>query len=316
LGSSPDVRIIDRAVTPQRPLKDRSTFVILYGFGGSLGLVVLGVLLLDKLDRRVRFPEEVTHGLRLPILAAIPNLKNANGKGRRTAENTSHVIEAFRGLRMTLLQERGHQGCLVTAITSPGSGDGKSFISVNLAFALADQGYRTLLIDGDIRRGGLHHFLGGVRKPGLTDYLAGTVSREKVIQPTAYPLLDLLASGRRLHTGPELLGSPGLRDLVRELRSQYAVILIDTPPLGAGVDPFVLGIAAGNMVLVLRTGLSDMQFTEAKLNVLDRLPVRMLGAILNGVPSGGAYRYYGYIAGYESTDEELVSDGSRLPALS
>jgi len=314
LGSSPDLRVIDRAIPPHKPLKDERNQMILLGFGASLGLVAVGVLLLDKLDRRVRFPEEVTSGLRLPILAAIPRLKGG-ANGNRDAENTSHVIEAFRGLRLTLLQERGTQGCLVTAISSPGSGDGKSFIAVNLAFALADQGYRTLLIDGDIRRGGLHHFLGCSRKPGLTDLLAGTATRDRVIQQTSYPLLDLLACGRRLQGGPELLGSAGLGQYIREFKSQYAVIIIDTPPLGAGIDPFVLGMAAGNLALVLRTGLSDMEFTEAKLSVLDRLPVRILGAILNGVPAGGAYRYYGYIAGYESADEEVTPATPALPVL-
>ena len=313
LGSSPDVRVIDRALPSHKPLKDQRNQMILLGFGGSLALVALGVLLLDKLDRRVRFPEEVTAGLRLPILAAIPRLKT---NGTSNSENASQVIEAFRGLRLTMLQERGNQGCLVAAVTSPGSGDGKSFISVNLAFSLADQGYRTLLIDGDIRRGGLHHFLGCTRKPGLTDLLAGTATRESVVQSTSYPLLDLIACGRRLQGGPELLGSAALAQYIREFRSQYAVILIDTPPLGAGIDPFVLGMAAGNLALVLRTGLSDKEFTEAKLNVLDRLPVRILGAILNGVPPGGAYRYYGYIPGYESGDEENVAETPALPVLS
>jgi succinoglycan biosynthesis transport protein ExoP len=83
----------------------------------------------------------------------------------------------------------------------------------------------------------------------------------------------------------------------------YSVILIDSPPLGAGVDPFVLGIAAQNMMLVLRTGQTDREYAEAKLSVLDRLPVRLMGAVLNGVPAGGAYRYYGYLPGYESVDE-------------
>ena len=76
--------------------------------------------------------------------------------------------------------------------------------------------------------------------------------------------------------------------------------------LGAGVDPFVLSIAAQNMMLVLRTGQTDREFAEAKLSVLDRLPVRIMGAVLNGVPAGGAYRYYGYLPGYEAADEQVL----------
>jgi tyrosine-protein kinase Etk/Wzc len=286
--------------------------VILMAIGASLGLVAGAIFLFDKLDRRVRFPEEVTHGLRLPVLAAIPRLKNGNGNDQ---EQMSQVIEAFRGLRLRLMHASNGDGSLVTAITSPGSGDGKSFVAVNLALAFADQGFRTLLIDGDVRRGGLHRFLGVNRQPGLTNLLAGSATIEEVIQRTNYRQLDLIGCGTRLQIGPELLGSPVLTRSINELRSQYAVILVDTPPLGAGVDPFVLGTATGNLLVVLRTGYTDREFAEAKLGVLDHLPVRILGGVLNGVPAGtGAYRYYSYISGYEASDEQnALESGGRVP---
>ncbi|MFN2325845.1 MAG: hypothetical protein ABR551_08160, partial [Gemmatimonadales bacterium] len=77
------------------------------------------------------------------------------------------------------------------------------------------------------------------------------------------------------------------------------------PPLGAGIDPFVLATACGNLALVLRAGETDRQLAEAKLQVLDRLPVRMLGAILNDVRVGqGAYKYDQYSYGYMAEDEK------------
>jgi Mrp family chromosome partitioning ATPase len=136
------------------------------------------------------------------------------------------------------------------------------------------------------------------------EVLGGTHSMEEAAQRTPYPLLDLIPCGKRLQTGPELLGSPAMAELIQQARETYAVVLIDCPPLGAGVDPFVLGIAAQNLMLVLRTGQTDREFAEAKLSVLDRLPVRIMGAVLNGVPAGGAYRYYGYLPGYEAADEQ------------
>lgn len=306
LSSTPDVKVVDKAATPFAPVKDERTRIIIMAVVASLALIVGCVLMMDKLDPRVRFPEEVTHGLRLPILAAIPRLKTRNGAVSPDAENTTHVIEAFRTLRLGVLQARGSQGCFVAAITSPGTGDGKSFVAMNLAAALADQGYRTLLIDGDNRRGGLHRLVGATRMPGLMEVLGGTASLEEAAQRTPYPLLDLVPCGKRLQTGPELLGSPAMTELLQQARATYAVILIDCPPLGAGVDPFVLGIAAQNMMLVLRTGQTDREFAEAKLSVLDRLPVRIMGAVLNGVPAGGAYRYYGYLPGYEAADEQVL----------
>src|SRR6185437_10250858 len=105
---------------------------------------------------------------------------------------------------------------------------------------LADAGFNTLLIDGDLRRGGLHRVLKGSRTPGLTDYLGGTATREAVIQTTPYPQLWFIGGGTRKQTAPELLGTPAMRELVLSLRSNYQVILIDSPPLGAAVDPFLL----------------------------------------------------------------------------
>jgi Mrp family chromosome partitioning ATPase len=119
--------------------------------------------------------------------------------------------------------------------------------------------------------------------------------------------LTFLGGGTRTHGGPELLSSPALSQLLLSLRSSYDVILVDTPPLGAGVDPYVLATATGNLVLVLRTGVTDRELAGAKLDMLDRLPIRILGAILNDVQAGAAYRYYGYhhyyLEGYETRDE-------------
>jgi len=88
------------------------------------------------------------------------------------------------------------------------------------------------------------------------------------------------------------------------VRPAYNVILIDGPPLAGGVDPFILGTLTGSLLMVLRTGHSDRQVASAKLEMLERLPVRLLGAVLNDVPPGASYNYYSYyLPGYEATDE-------------
>jgi tyrosine-protein kinase Etk/Wzc len=81
--------------------------------------------------------------------------------------------------------------------------------------------------------------------------------------------------------------------LIQMAREQFDVVIIDSPPFVAGVDAYALGAAAGNILIVLRQDLSDRRLAAAKLTVLDRLPIRILGAVINGVPAGGMYRYYG-----------------------
>ena len=121
----------------------------------------------------------------------------------------------------------------------------------------------------------------------------------------------LMPCGTRRREGPELLGSARMHDLMTIARSRYDVIIVDTPPLSAGIDPFVLGGSTGHLVLVMRAGTTDRQLAEAKLQVLDRLPIRLLGAILNDVQVGeGAYKYYSYSYGYVSGDEDVAG----LPA--
>ena len=152
------------------------------------------------------------------------------------------------------------------------------------------------------------------RKPGLTDVLAGRIPDAQVVQPTSYASLSFIGCGSRTTSGPELLSTAAMSRLIGGLRSQYQVILVDSPPLSAGVDAYVLGTLTGSLILVLRTGVSDRELAEAKLDVLDRLPIRVLGAVLNDVRPGGAYGYYSYyLEGYEVQEEQ--DDGARTHIL-
>ncbi|HMJ58698.1 MAG TPA: polysaccharide biosynthesis tyrosine autokinase [Gemmatimonadales bacterium] len=302
-SSVPDVRILDPAIVPQRPVKNTAPRLLLMGLVAGLGLGVVGAVVLDRLDPRVRYPEQVSRDLGLPILGAVPHL--------RRDQEPAEVVEALRGVCLNLVHAYGAAGPLLVTITSPGPGDGKSFLAANLALTFADGGHRTLLIDGDIRRGVLHRRFKSARQPGLTDYLREEASRDQVVQSTAYPCLSFIGCGTRSHRAPELLGSPPMSSLISAVRLDYDVILIDSPPLGAGVDPFILGTATGHVLLVLRTGYSHREMTEAKLEVLDRLPVRTLGAVLNDVPRGGGAGYYAYysyhLPGYEAVDEDTAA---------
>lgn len=294
----PDVRILDPAVVPERPVKNTAPRLLMMGLIAGLGLGMLGAILLDRVDPRIRYPEQISRDMGLPILGAVPHL--------RTKE-PGEVVEALRGVRLNIIHEHGPAQPLLVTVTSPGPGDGKTFISSNLALAFADGGHRTLLIDGDIRRGLLHRRFKANRQPGLADYLIGEATIEQIVQQTMYPRLAVIGCGTRTQRAPEVLGSPAMEQLLNDMRPQYDVVLVDSPPLTAGVDPFVLATLTGSLVVVLRTGHSNRQIAGAKLEVLERLPIRLLGAVLNDVPRGAAYGYYAYysyyLPGYEAVEE-------------
>ena len=127
---------------------------------------------------------------------------------------------------------------------------------------------------------------------------------ERVFRTTTHERLTLIPCGTRLKHGPELLGTARMAELINLLRSRFEAIVVDSPPLGAGIDPFVLGTHTGNILIVLRTGETDRTMAEVKLRVLERLPLRILGAVLNHIQGGvGPYKYYTYSYGYAPEDE-------------
>jgi tyrosine-protein kinase Etk/Wzc len=303
----PDVRVLDPAIVPQRPIKNTKVRLLLMGLVAGLGLGLVGAIVLDRADPMVRYPEQVSRDLGLPILGALPHLR---------AKEPAEVVEALRGVRLNVLHEYGPAAPLLLTVTSPGPGDGKSFVSANLALTFADGGHRTLLVDGDVRRGVLHRRFHANRQPGLVDFLQGEAGLDQIVQQSAYPRLSIIGCGTRTQRAPEVLGSPAMTQLLADLRGRFDVIVVDSPPLTAGVDPFILGTVTGSLLIVLRTGHSHREITGAKLEVLDRLPVRLLGAVLNDVPRGAAYGYYAYysyyLPGYEAVDE---SDDASLPRV-
>jgi capsular exopolysaccharide synthesis family protein len=309
----PDVRPLDPATPPTRPSSSTVPMTILTGFIVGLAGSMLLALLLDHMDTRFRYPEEVSDDLGLTILGAIPAIKKLK-TGKQSAEEASQVVEAFRTVRLGLAHSYGSAGPVLLTITSPGPGDGKSLVSSNLALSFAEASYRTLLIDGDIRRGELHRMFDINRQPGLLDYLVGDADISAVLRRAkTHRNLSVIASGTRRHMGPELLSSPAMGTLMAELKGQFDAIIVDSPPLGAGIDPFVLSTLTGNLLMVLRSGETDRQMAEEKLKVVDRLPIRILGAVLNDVKtSQRAYKYYSYVYSYTPDDESVTS----LPALS
>jgi capsular exopolysaccharide synthesis family protein len=305
----PDVSILDMAVAPSRPSSDTKMGIFLVAIGASIGVAIALALLLDRLDKRFRYADQATRELGLDIMGAVPTLTNPRGSAARLQEATQ-LVESFRSLSLSVRSAFDGTGNIRFTVSSPGPGDGKSFISANLASALADGGFRTLLIDGDIRRGALHSVFAPMEQsPGLLDYLAGEAALNEIVRSTSHGNLFVVPCGRRRRHGPELLAGQGMTGLVRDLSTQFDAIVVDSAPLGAGIDPFALGVATGAMLVVLRTGETDRRLAQTRLEVLDRLPVRVLGAVLNDIGENPQFKYYYYLDGYGA-----IEDGDAKPA--
>lgn len=300
-SATPDVNVMDSAIAPLYPTKNTTPRIMFMALLGGLAAAVALALLLDKVDGRIRYPDQATNELGLPIAATVPLFPEGSG-GRHSPEQVSQLVESFRTLRMNVLNSAA--GRVTLAVSSPSPGDGKSFIASNLAMSFADAGFRTLLVDGDTRRGILHEIFGLARTSGLTDYLAGSADQAAIIHPTNHDKLSIIPSGNPRKRSPELLTSPLLGRLIADLKARYDVVIFDTPPLAAGIDGYAIAAATGSLLVVIRIGQTAKRMAAAKLLLVDRLPISVVGTVLNAVPSTGEYEYYGYVSGYGTEDLE------------
>jgi capsular exopolysaccharide synthesis family protein len=303
--STPDLSILDLAAPPQYPETNDRRRLMLLAVLASVGFGVGISLLRDRLDRRVRYPEHATRELGLLISGTVPKFK-PNRRGDFQLATMSQAVESFRTLRLAVRYNFPADTPVVVGISSPSAGDGKSLVASNLALAFASSGNRTLLIDGDVRRGALHSTFGMPVTPGLVEYLHGHAGLDAIVKQTSSENLFLIPRGARNPRAPEMLVSDTMSALILAVRRQFDVVIIDSPPLVAGIDAYALGAAAGAMLIVLRPGVTDRKLAAAKLEIVDRLPIRILGTVLNGVPDDGAYRYY-------STDYDYAGAGSTEP---
>ena len=193
----------------------------------------------------------------------------------------------------------------VTLITSPAPREGKSMVSANLAISYATAGYRTLLIDGDTRRGRAQEMFNLRRSPGLTDYLMKRASLEEALQTTSVENLTLIARGAPGGFNADLLESDRMKELLAGLREDYDVVVIDGPPLAAGADALLLGTLVDKVVVVLRAGATTEDLAKAKLEALGNVDLPIVGAVLNALPkSAPEYEYYVH---YYYADADVAS---------
>jgi capsular exopolysaccharide synthesis family protein len=310
-SATPDLSVLDTAIAPLSPTTNTAPRVILMGIAGGLAAGLALAFLLDRLDRRIRYADQATSELGLVIAGVVPRIPK-RGISVGSPEQVTQFVESFRTLRMHVSHSLPGQR-VALAVTSAAPADGKSLIAANLALSFAEAGMRTVLVDADTRRGGLHKMFEQRISGGLTEYLAGMDDVGEIVRATKHDNLSFVSCGRRHERSPELLATQRLNKLLQELTRSFDIVIVDTPPLAAGIDAYALSAATGQVLLVLRMGETEKRLVSAKLAVLDRLPVNVVGAVLNGVKPTGEFQYYAYSAGYavDRSQNELVAGSLR-----
>ena len=298
-----------RAVRPSRPnVKMWLGGGFVFAFVAGIGLAFLR----EILDTAIRTPIDVARHGRLSVLGCIPELDDVETDVDQIEmiirrEPHSLVAELFRQMRANLVFSGPSETQRSLLITSPGPGDGKTAVAINLAITLAQANERVLLVDCNFRRPALRSAFADTKADGLSNFLIGQVKLEDLATKTDIPNLDILTSGPMPPTPAELLGSGYMNQLLEQAQGKYDRLIFDGPPVLLISDALVIATQVGGVLMVARAVETSKGFLKRACEQLDKINAHLIGAILNGVQArpGGYYRKQ-YREFYEYVSDETI----------
>lgn len=299
---STNIRIVDRAELPRKPIRPNKRMNILLAalIGLSLGIGL--AFFFEYLDTSIKTPEEIEKNLNLPYLGTVPAIKIPGVNKKKIDELIvrdhphSTPAESFRLIRTGILLSTAERPPASLLVTSAAPFEGKTLNSVNLALTMAQAGSRTLLIDSDMRKPRIHEIFGAENDRGLIDLLISSESPENVLQPTPDENLFILPAGKTPPNPSELLSSEQMRKVLNRLSNTFDRIILDSPPLIAVTDGVILSSMTEGTVLVVQAGRTGKESVRRAVKLLQDVGARILGVILNNLEFKD-YRY-GYYYPY------------------
>jgi capsular exopolysaccharide synthesis family protein len=302
------VTVVSTPTVPTTPVSPKPTRNL--ALGVVLGLLLgLGLALLrDLLDTTIKNERdcaEVTGATVIGGIAFDPGA--AKSPLLVQADPNSPRAEAFRTLRTNLqfVDAANHPRSIV--FTSSVPSEGKTTTTANLAITMAASGARVCVVEGDLRRPRLLEYMGMDGSVGLTNVLIGQAELGDVLQQFAESSVYVVGAGSVPPNPSELLGSAAMIETLRELESRFDVVIIDTPPLLPVTDAAVLSTIAGGTVVVVGAGRVDRDHLARSLQSLEAVKGRVLGLVLNLIPTKGTDHYYNYRDGYAPKREHQKS---------
>jgi capsular exopolysaccharide synthesis family protein len=305
--------LTDQSITIQEramgagPVPSQTLKYIILGVFGGLAAGVALAFALNYLDPSLRTIDQVEQRTGIGVVASVPLIKSrgpvSGGAGVNlpaVSDRRGVVAEAFRTMRATLAMISGRDKHRVFLITSAIPGEGKTFTSSNFAATLAQQGFRTLLIDADLRKPSVSKlFFNENLQPGLSEVLMGSTPLDQAIVPTKVENLSVLPAGGIAPNPSELLAHAQFGEMVQSLKAQYDRIVIDSSPVLAVRDPLLLAKSVDACCLIVRAGRSPSQASVQAVRLLAEAETPASGIVLNSVRHGNsayyayAYRTYG-----------------------
>jgi capsular exopolysaccharide synthesis family protein len=264
---------------------------------GGLAVPTLIFILLELVNTRVQSREDIEKLTKIPFIGGIGHKKgDFNLEVLRSPK--SSISESFRALRSDLNYFTGKNEKLTFLITSSISGEGKSFTSINLASVFSLSGKKTLIIGADMRKPKLYMDFKLSNETGLSSYLAGISTFADVVQKTEFAQLDLVSGGPVPPNPSELLLTDRMSEFMKEAKSKYDYIIIDSPPMAIVTDAFVLSPYVDHTIFLIRQNYTPKILLRNSQDYYASGKIKNVSIVFNDVYKSGPGYGYGYGHGY------------------
>lgn len=313
-GTVGNVRVLDYAVEPYKPVKPKKALILVLGIVLGLFLGVLIAFIRRAMHQGIEDPDLVERKLGLSAFAGIPhselqkklhdNMRRSKGKSGdsllASVDHTDLAVESLRSLRTNLHFALLEASSNIVMLTGPAPGLGKSFVSANFGAVLASSDQKVLLIDADMRKGHLHEYFGMQRSPGLSGLITGKAELADAIHESHVSNLSIMPTGILPPNPADLLMNERFDTLLAELSSQFDLVLIDTPPVLAVTDAVLIGKRAGVSFMLLRSGRHPMREIEQAIKQVEKSGISLAGFVFNDImPKRAGYGYGNYNYHYQ-----------------
>lgn len=309
-----NIRSAEFASIPKEPTTNRALTYLIQGFLGGILAGSLVAYLLEKSDKSINNIEQIRHYFSYPVLGKISDFYR-----RKTDNITSNlpvkdnpyspVSENFRAIIASLnFMDAEEKPLKVITISSSVAKEGKSTIAANMAIAAAGLGKKVLLIEGDLRQPGQKKIWKNIDKDlGLSDLLQkenDALISDLVV--SAMDNLDILFAGNNQSNPVALIGTPQMLYLIEEMKKEYDLIIIDTPPVSVAADAQILGRMSDGMLMVIRQGKVNTSILSGIKESLTQAKVNVAGLLLNCFTSDtdNSYHYYNYSYYHDKTNKQ------------
>lgn len=303
--------ILESGSVPTVPVSPNKKIIIIFAFFITLVISITTLLIRYIFYNELSSVQELEFYTKIPVIGSIPliDMQNKYSQLLVQKEMNSIVTESFRTIRSNLdFYNLNKKGSLIV-VTSTVSGEGKTFVAINLAGILAMRGKKVIVIDLDLRKPKVHHTLSVENGEGMSRVLSGHLNIKDVIKKTEIEGLDYVTADLIPPNPSELISGDLMKETIDELKEMYDYIIIDTSPVGLVADSIHLFKQADLPLYVLKANYSKRRFVYNLDFLQNKKGISHINIILNGINMNmnkNSYQYgYGYGYGYyEATHQK------------